>query len=150
MIDIHSKSANLRASQLSNLVDRPFEFDGVFCQSIESFLQSLKVRDVFEQTRVCSWSGAIAKAASDTFSSWKDDLQLHWRGVPHHRMARSYQLLLTRMYDTVYLTKTSFREALQAVGSESLRHSIGNPDPRETVLTEVEFIYQLNRLRLHG
>ena len=51
-LDIKAK-APFPAGALSNFAMHAFTFDGVACASMEGFLQSLKIEDVSEQTRVC-------------------------------------------------------------------------------------------------
>jgi len=150
MIDIHSQSTDPRAAQLSNLAPRTFTFDNVPCRSIESFLQALKEPDPDAQKNMCTWSGVHAKKSSPRFYAWKDSHTLWWQGQKISRFSAEYQALLRRHYDTVYQQDPTLRCALQATRREELRHTIGISDPRETVLTEVEFIHQLNCLRLHG
>jgi hypothetical protein len=58
-----------------------------------------------------------------------------------------YQNLLTRLYDAVYNQDPQFKDDLLALGNEEICHSIGKVEERETVLTEAEFVNQLNRLR---
>lgn len=42
---------------LSNLYPHAFELDGIFCASMEGFLQSLKIWNVEKQREVCALSG---------------------------------------------------------------------------------------------
>jgi hypothetical protein len=95
-------------------------------------------------------SGKLAKRAGSARDTWKQDQMLWWRGVTYSRNSQEYQELITRIYDAVYEQDSTFKEDLLAVGNEDICHSIGNPDQRDTVLTEVEMIYQLNRLRIRA
>lgn len=72
---------------------------------------------------------------------------MYWRGQIYLRDSKEYQDLLTRLYDAVFEQCESYRRALKATGSATLTHSIGKNKITETVLTETEFIRQLNRLR---
>lgn len=148
MIDISSKSKDLRVSRLSNFTERHFQFSGFECVSVESLLQALKTGNLSEQQMVCQLDGRAAKSWGLNQVAWKSDLMLWWDTHQIGRLTRRYQQLLTRVYDAVFKCDASFKTDLHAIGHEDICHSIGNPDPRETVLTEVEMIHQLNRLRL--
>jgi hypothetical protein len=148
MIDIHGGSKDPRSARLSNFADRPFMFEGVACAGIEGILQALKVSDTGTQAEICAMSGKLAKRAGSERNAWKEDQVLWWNNVAYPRNSREYQELITIIYDTVFEQDTTFKEELIAIGNEDICHSIGNPDQRDTVLTEVEMIHQLNRLRI--
>lgn len=150
MIDIKGGSKDLRAARLSNFTDRPFVFDGVQCVGIEGVLQALKEFHFETQVEICAMSGKLAKRAGSERDTWKQGQMLWWRGVTYARSSREYQELITRIYDAVYEQDPTFKEDLLAIGNEEICHSIGNPDQRNTVLTEVEMIHQLNRLRIQA
>jgi predicted NAD-dependent protein-ADP-ribosyltransferase YbiA (DUF1768 family) len=59
-IDIKAK-APFPAGALSNFAPYSFSLDGIACQSMEGFLQSLKIEDSAEQAGVCSLAGAEAQ-----------------------------------------------------------------------------------------
>lgn len=150
MIDIHGGSKDPRAARLSNFTDRPFIFDGVQCAGIEGVLQALKESYFETQVKICAMSGKQAKRAGSERDAWKQEQMLWWRSVTYGRASREYQELITRIYDAAYEQNSTFKEDLLAVGNEDICHSIGNPNQRDTVLTEVEMIHQLNRLRIRA
>lgn len=150
MIDIHGGSKDPRAARLSNFTDRPFMFDGVACAGIEGLLQALKEPEAIKQTEICALMGKAAKKAGNDLNGWKESQTLWWKGVPYKRSSRSYHMLITNIYNAVYEQDSTFKEDLLAVGLDDICHSIGNPDQQDTVLTEVEMIHQLNRLRLRA
>jgi len=150
MIDIKGGSKDPRSARLSNFTDRPFVFDGVQCASIEGILQALKEFHFETQVEICAMSGKLAKRAGSERDAWKQEQMLWWRGVTYGRNSREYQELITRIYDAVYEQDPTFKKDLLADGNEDICHSIGNPDQRDTVLTEVEMIHQLNRLRIRA
>ena len=45
---------------LSNLCSNRFFFEGVFCHSMEGFLQSLKYEDSNRQRQICAMKGRIS------------------------------------------------------------------------------------------
>lgn len=144
MIDIYSKG-EYPANVLSNFYPNAFEIDGVRCRSMESFLQSLKYKNLRRQTAVCSLDGKIAKRNAQA-KKWHKKQTLWWRGKRYKRGGEAYQELLKRAY--LELAKnTVFCKALADTGKEALVHSIGKQQPQETILTEKEFCRLLTMLR---
>ncbi len=150
MLDIKGNVTNPLVARLSNFTPRPFTFMGVTCAGLEGFFQSLKCEFVLSQREICLLEGKEAKRAGQMYESWKKSQLLWWDGKSYHRASREYLLLVTRAYDEVYLQDPSMRIDLLAIGYQEICHSIGNPDMRDTVLTEVEMLYQLNRLRIRA
>jgi hypothetical protein len=150
MLDIRSDSPDPRCARLSNFTRRPFKFDYYACGGIEGILQSLKIWIPETQRYICSLSGKEAKLHGGDYDHWKETQQLWWRRKLYERSSRKYYDLITSIYDAVYEQDPNFKEDLLAIGYEDIGHSIGNPDMRDTVLTEVEMIHQLNRLRIRA
>ena len=148
MIDISGGSKNPIAARLSNFTLRTFEFDGVLCISIEGVLQSFKFAESHQwQRQICSMVPKKAKERGTAWPVWKVKQKLNWFGREYNRHSHEYQVLLARLYDSVYDQDPRFKDDLLALGAEDIAHSIGTTDPYDTVLTEAEFTYQLNRLR---
>ena len=147
IIDIYSK-AEYPANVLSNFADNSFWIDGVFCSSMEGFLQSLKVRNIRRQKRICLFIGIDAKKAPFWYENirWKLTGTLYWKGEAINRFSDKYQRLLDKAYDQLFKNE-KFRKALLDSSGYNLRHSIGKHNARKTVLTEYEFITRLNRFR---
>ena len=133
------------ASSLSNFSPHPFVLDGVECASMEGFLQSLKFKNPDMQKEVCKLIGKAAKFKGKKKKWWRDQI-LFWQGKEYKRDSQEYQELLTRAYDALFENE-GFRKALEATNNATLTHSLGSRDIHRTVLTEREFISQLNRLR---
>jgi len=146
MIDIRSDSADPRAARLSNFTERHFVLDGMQCNSLEGFLQGLKVEDLETQKIICQLAGMEAKRTGKVLLH-RDANFLYWEDDAVARDEVGYVELLTRAYDAAYEQDSTFREDLLATGHEELRHTVGQHDPLATVLTETEFLYQLYRLR---
>lgn len=132
-------------SALSNFAPHPFVIDGVECNSMEGFLQSLKFENPDMQKEVCKLVGKTAKFKGKKKAWWKTQT-LFWQGKAMKRDSDEYQELLTRAYDCL-AKNTGFQKALLATGDNPLTHSIGKNKITETVLTEREFIRQLYRIR---
>jgi len=133
------------ASSLSNFSPHPFILDGVKCNSMEGFLQSLKFQNADMQVEVCKMVGLQAKFKGKKKKWWVTQT-LFWQGVEINRHSIEYQTLLDRAFDALS-KNTSFRSALLASGDSSLTHSIGKNDPSHTVLTQKEFCMRLTRIR---
>lgn len=146
-MDIGSGSGYPSAA-LSNFAPHPFEIDGVQCNSMEGFLQSLKFESVDMQRHVCTLVGKAAKFKGKK-KKWFQKQELYWNGVIYKRDSDEYQNLLNRAYNALY-KNDSFRKALEATKGMNLTHSIGKSKKNETVLTSSEFCNRLTYLRDNG
>ena len=143
-LDIKSKAA-YPADMLSNFAEHHFEMDGVFCASMEGFLQSLKFQDIARQKQICSYVGSKAKEAGMA-QDWRKTQTLYWQGEAYDRHGQAYQGLLQAAYSKL-VTVPSFRKALKDSAGMTLVHSIGVQNPRETIFTEEEFCGLLTKFR---
>jgi len=130
---------------LSNFAPHPFVIDGVECNSMEGFLQSLKFSNPEMQKFVCTLVGKQAKFKGKPKTWWKTQT-LWWMGKEIDRHSQEYQDLLDRAF--IELSKNSgFRKALIASGCSSLTHSMGKTDVHKTILTVNEFCGRLLKIR---
>jgi len=146
-MDVGSKS-KYPAGALSNFSPHPFEIDGVYCCSMEGFLQSLKFKSAEMQVEVCKLVGYAAKKKGRN-KNWQQSQILYWRGKEIPRKSQEYQDLLDRAYEAMY-KNTKFKKALEASRNAVLTHSIGKSKESETVLTTREFCSRLTKLRDFG
>lgn len=144
-IDVGSK-AEYPGNVLTNFAAHRFCLDEIVCESMEGFIQSLKCPLVEEQLTICKLVGYQAKKAGRKYQ-WKRKQILFWNKCSYVREGQEYQDLLTRAYNALFENE-EFKKALVTSGNVKLTHKIGKDNPRETVLTEEEFIGQLNRLRV--
>ena len=144
MIDIHSKGA-YPSDMLSNFYPHDFVIDGIKCASMEGFLQSLKFPNVNEQIEICQLWGVEAKEKG-LEQNWQDSQTVHWQGQPYNRHDTDYQTLITRAFNALSKNK-AFLKALRDSSGCSLDHTIGVNEPQKTILTRLEFLSQLERLR---
>ena len=133
------------SSALSNFAPHPFVIDGVQCNSMEGFLQSLKFSNPEMQKEVCLLVGAKAKYKGKDKPWWKTQT-LWWNGKEMDRHGQEYQELLDRAYNAL-AQNSGFQRALIASGRATLTHSIGKSDPTHTILTKQEFCSRLTKLR---
>jgi hypothetical protein len=150
MIDIKGNDKDPRVARLSNFTKRPCFFCEVACAGLEGILQALKCEDFEIQKEICALGGRDAKRRGLEFDNWKESQRLWWDGMEFDRAGREYFNLITDIYDTAYVQDASFKTDLLAIGYEDICHSIGNVNMQDTVLTEVEMLHQLNRLRLRA
>lgn len=143
-MDIGSGSG-FPSAALSNFAPHPFIIDGILCNSMEGFLQSLKFQDPEMQKNVCLLVGKAAKFKGKKKKWWKTQT-LHWQGQTFKRDSEEYQILLDRAFEALS-TNASFRKALLATGDAVLTHSIGKTKITETVLTRNEFCSRLMKIR---
>ena len=130
---------------LSNLCSNGFRFDGVVCNSMEGFLQSLKHKEKDKQLQLCSMKGGNARKHSVT--SWQTDQIIWWKGQAIDRQSEDYQQLLHRAYQAMFDQSERFRAALMQTRGMKLTHSSGEKSPYKTILTEEEFCGILTELR---
>lgn len=133
------------SSALSNFAPHPFVFDGVSCNSMEGFLQSLKFENKDMQEYVCTLVGLQAKYKGKK-KNWWTKQELYWKGVVYPRHSQEYQKLLDKAYKQLAKNE-GFKKALLATGNATLTHSLGKKKKSETVLTTKEFTSRLTRLR---
>ena len=147
MIDISFK--NMQNSPLSNLFPHKFEIDGVKCNSMESFIQSLRAEDPTLQEKICSeYSGAMAYRLRLLIGDWRKTGTIHWRSKEIVRDSDEYISLITRAYDCLFEQNIVFKHVLlKNFTDKYFIHSTGCDDKKETLLTEAEYRAQLNRLR---
>lgn len=143
-MDIRS-GAGYPAGNLSNFHPHPFVVDGVEIASMEGFLQSLKFKNTDMQREICKLVGRVAKARG-VDKAWYKEQTLYWMGVPIKRESVEYQALLDKAY-TALAQNESFRKALLATQNATLTHSLGQKDPKRTILTKKEFCSRLIKLR---
>ena len=136
------------SSSLSNFAPHPFNMDGILCNSMEGFLQSLKFKSPEMQVEVCKLVGFAAKKKGSK-KNWQQSQILYWKGIAISRKSKHYQDLLNRAYFELY-KNVKFKKALEATGNAILTHSIGKSKESETVLTKSEFCSRLMKLRETG
>lgn len=133
------------SNALSNFAPHPFVIDGVECNSMEGFLQSLKFKEPEMQKEVCKLVGKAAKFKGKKKKWWQDQT-LYWQGVAYKRESQEYQDLLDRAYAAL-AENEGFKKALLASGNAVLTHTIGKRKETETILTAREFCSRLTSLR---
>lgn len=133
------------ASALSNFAPHPFVIDGIECNSMEGFLQSLKFENPDMQKEVCKLVGFTAKKRGYN-KNWWTKQTLYWQGKEYKRDSKEYQELLDRAYKELSKNE-GFKKALLATKNATLTHSIGKQKQNETILTRQEFCSRLMKIR---
>jgi hypothetical protein len=130
---------------LSNFSEIHFNIDGVECQSMEGFLQSLKFEDPEEQKTVCKLIGKQAKFRGKKKKWWRTQ-KLYWMGREVDRHSKAYQQLLDRAFDSLARNE-NFSNVLKSTSNRPIIHPGAKDDAYRTVLTRNEFIYRLEKIR---
>ena len=146
ILDIYSDHP-YPSGALSNFAEYRFTIDGISCAGMEGFLQSLKYFSRKKQKEVCSLFGRTAKKAGQDKKLWKRIGLVHWNGKLYRRQGQAFAALIERAYREMYAQCPDFRQALADSRGITLAHTVGSHDKKQTILTEEEFIYQLNQLR---
>lgn len=133
------------SNALSNFAPHPFIFEGILCNSMEGFLQSLKFSNPEMQKEICKLVGKAAKFKGK-HKKWYQSQTLYWKGKEYKRDSDEYQKLLDDAFWAL-CNNQSFQEALLASGDAVLTHSIGKRKINETVLTSKEFCSRLTKMR---
>ncbi len=144
-MDIGSKRG-YPASALSNFTYHFFIIDGVRCNSMEGFLQSLKFKNPEVQKQVCSLVGIKAKYRGK-YKKWWRTQTLYWLGKEIDRHSEAYQQLLDKAYECMFNQSINFKKALISSGNAVFTHNIGKRDSHRTILTIQEFCSRLRKLR---
>ena len=80
-------------------------------------------------------------------NDWRKDGYVYWQGKSILRNSDEYAALITKAYDCLFEQNIIFRTILERFKDYHIIHSIGCDDIEETLLTENEYRYQLNRLK---
>lgn len=136
------------ACGISNFARNLFVFESVPVVSMEGLLQAFKFPEIDMQDKLCLMEGIIAKNRGKAMNStWQKNQTLYWRDRAYERSSIAYQGLLDRAYLALASQSKDFRLALRSSGTAVLTHRIGHNNPKETILTEAEFISRITRLR---
>lgn len=145
VIDIKYKEWGL-AGRLSNLARYTIFLDGIEYSSIEAFFACLRHWDEKKKLICTKTWGNVAHNLGHVNKYWMEVQRVNYLGNEIDRHSDEYNLLITSAYDALY-ENLEFRKALEHSEGYELTHSIGKSDKRKSLLTEREFIGQLNRLR---
>lgn len=133
------------ANKLSNFEHYEFHVDGILCNSMEGFLQSLKFQDIEKQKEVCLLIGKEAKFKGKRKKWWREQI-LFWQGKEMKRNSDEYQLLLDKAFSSLS-SNPKFQKVLLDTGDSVIKHSEGKQEEERTVLTEKEFCSRLMKVR---
>lgn len=146
-ISYNSKiSTNELERRLSNLYPYEFIIDGYKMTSWEGFIQSLKTPDIKIKQKLWGLYGYQAWKQGQNINWW-DKQEVYWIDKPIDRHSEEYIELITKSYDLLFEQNEDFRNTLKESLDYKLIHSKGKSDKSKTMLTEKEYLYQLNRLK---
>lgn len=143
-IDINSQG-EYPANFLSNLHPHPFSINGFEFGSIEGFLQGLRCENKTTQLKIFGLSGIAAKRESHKHPI--KNQTLYFQGKPFNRHSIFYKKMVNKAYLKMFSQNPEFQKALASTLGFELIHSIGKTDPFDTILTNDEFLSNLNWMR---
>lgn len=134
------------AKVLSNLFPYEFEFRGKKLQSIESFFQGIKFKDINMQNMVFNYSGLNSNRIKVCSGyDWKETGILYWQGKEIDRFSKQYDDIVDELYISA-IQNPLYRNALKICTKEII-HTMGGKEKQDTVFTRYEFERQLNCLK---
>ena len=145
-INVGYKHKGSIAKALSNLFPYSFKFRGKKLNSIESFFQGIKFKDINMQNYIFEYSGLDSnrvKVCNDY--DWKKTGKIYWQGKEIDRYSKKYEELVDEMY-VCAIQNPLYRNVLKKSG-KYIMHSIGDKEKNETVFTRHEFEKELNCLK---
>ncbi|MBR3134937.1 MAG: hypothetical protein IKG56_05705 [Clostridia bacterium] len=145
-INVGYKYSGAYPKVLSNLFPYEFEFRGKKLNSIESFFQGIKFKNVEMQNLVFNYSGLDSnniKVCNDY--DWKITGKLFWQGEELDRFSKEYENLVDELYISA-IQNPLYRNALKNCKKDII-HTLGVEEKEETVFTRHEFEKQLNSLK---
>lgn len=145
-IDVGYKHHGAYAKALSNLFPYEFKFRNKKLNSIESFFQGIKFKDVKMQNLIFAYSGLASNNVKVCRGyDWKKTGIVYWQGKEIVRQSREYDELVDELYISA-IQNPLYRNLLRTCEKDII-HSIGEKEPSQTVFTRYEFERQLNCLK---
>lgn len=145
-INVGYKRKGAYAKVLSNLFPYEFKFRGKKLNSIESFFQGIKFKDIEMQNLVFTYDSLnsnYVKVCSDY--DWKQTGILYWQGKEINRYSEEYENIVDELYISA-IQNPLYRNVLKTCNREII-HTMGGKEKSETVFTRYEFEKQLNCLK---
>lgn len=145
-INVGYKLKGPYAKIYSNLFPYEFTFRDKKLQSIESFFQGIKFKDVEMQNLVFTYSGLdsnYVKATTDY--DWKKTGIVYWQGQEINRYSKEYDDIIDELYISA-IQNPLYRNALKTC-TKDIIHIMGGKEKTDTVFTRYEFEKQLNCLK---
>lgn len=145
-INVGYKHKGSYAKALSNLFPYEFIFKGKTLNSIESFFQGIKFKDIEMQNMIFQYSGLDSNHVKVCSGyDWKESGIIFWQGAEIDRYSKEYDDLVDELYISA-IQNPLYRNVLKTCDRDIL-HTMGGQDKKETVFTRFEFEKQLNCLK---
>lgn len=145
ILNIRFKNEGLER-KLSNLYPYTFIIDECEMESMEGFIQSLRTSDLLLKKNLWNKSGYNAWKLGQNIN-WTDKQELYWITTPINRHSDEYINLFNKAYDCLFEQNEEFKNNLKESIPYKLEHTIGTSNINKTLMTRLEFLNQLNRLR---
>jgi len=124
---------------LSNFAVTPFVIDEVKCNCSESFIQSLKIQDVYKQKEFCLLQGQEAwEKGSKITNRIFESGNVWWLGASISLHSEQHFNLVKRGLFSKFSQSKIAREALIATGEAKLIHDYGQkPGKRQSLPVDI-------------
>lgn len=135
-INVGYKHSGPYAKVLSNLFHYQFEFRGKKLNSIESFFQGIKFKDVEMQNLVFEYDSLnsnYVKVCSGY--DWKETGNIYWQGKEINRYSKEYDDLVDELYISA-IQNPLYRNALKTCNREII-HTMGEKKRRRQYLQDM-------------
>ena len=145
-INVGYKYKGPYAKVLSNLFPYEFNFRDKKLNSIESFFQGIKFKDIDMQNLVFNYSGLDSNHVKVCSGyDWKENGIVFWQGKEINRFSKEYDDLVDELYISA-IPNPLYRNILKTPDRDII-HTMGEETKEETVFTRYEFELQLNCLK---
>lgn len=138
------KSSDARGRIMSNLSHHPFVLDGVWCGSVEGFIQGIKLppedprrEETLKLQGVSAWK--MRMHAKGEFVWWNGE-QIPYRSAKHADIIR-------RAIEAKFAQNPDALEALKATRGLKIVHETGQPESPTTTLNAVTYCAILTEIR---
>lgn len=143
-----ASGAGWPAGKCSNFPASPFTIDGVWCASMEGFIQALKHPDPEMQAHICTLVGRKAKFKGKKLNKKvKRSGCVWWQGREIKFRSKEHVDLIERALRCKFTQNDSARRALLATGDAVLTHNTGHRESPHTSLPARDFIRMLYKIR---
>jgi len=146
VLDITFRAESGIEKKLSNLYPYRFVIDNIEVESFEGWIQSLRSPEQWFKEQSYGLTGFSAWKKGQGIDWWTKQ-ELYWLDRKINRQSEEYTELITRAYDCLYEQCEDFRNCLKESIPYKLEHSVGRGNKSETLMTRVEYLFQMNRLR---
>lgn len=129
ILNIDSRSADVRGRELSNFMIRPFTLDGVKLASVEGFIQGTKYPEGHPlREKVFGLAGIEAKKMGYVLSHGGRDTWIWWQGERIPYGSAHHHRLIARAIEASFRQNPWAHVLLRSTRLVKLTHDVGGPE----------------------